>query len=101
MSYCLHFVLLLQNSVNKTSYKFLLTVEVAGCNVMIVRRHVFDQPAKDDMRTFGNVRKIITCQGDNCKTGCLLNHSYLKETFVLIAIDRSKQQVLDADPKVN
>ena len=32
--------------------------------------------------------------------GCLLNYSYFKENYKLIAIDLSKQQALDADPKV-
>ena len=31
--------------------------------------------------------------------GCLLNYSYFKENYKLIAIDLSKQQALDADPK--
>ena len=31
-------------------------------------------------------------------TGCLLDYSYFKENYKMIAIDLSKQQVLDADP---
>ena len=32
--------------------------------------------------------------------GCLLDYSYFKEDYKLLAIDLSKQQTLDADPKV-
>ena len=31
--------------------------------------------------------------------GCLLNYSCFKENYKLIAIDLSKQQALDADPR--
>ena len=32
-------------------------------------------------------------------TGCLLNCPYFKQKYELIAIDLSKQQALDGDPK--
>ena len=41
-------------------------------------------------------------QGDDCGTGCLLDYPYFKKkqkNYKLIAIDLSKQQKLDADPK--
>ena len=37
--------------------------------------------------------------GDDYITGCLLDQSYYKENYLLIAIDLSKNQALDADPK--
>ena len=60
---------------------------------------VFDQPVKSDRRTYDNVRKIATGQGDDYTTGCLLNYPYFKDHYNMIAIDLSKQQALDADPK--
>ena len=33
------------------------------------------------------------------RTGCLLDYTYFKKYYKMIAIDLSKQQVLDADPK--
>ena len=36
---------------------------------------------------------------DDYATGCLLDYSYFKENYKMIAIDLSKQQVLDADPR--
>ena len=46
-----------------------------------------------------NIRKISTGVGDDYMIGCFLDYSYFKENYKLIAIDLSKQQALDADPK--
>ena len=43
--------------------------------------------------------KIATGQGDDCTTGCLLDYAYFKDYYKMIAIDLSKQQALDADPR--
>ena len=51
------------------------------------------------MRTYDNIQKIATDQGDEYTTGCLLDYSYFKKHYKMIAIDLSKQQALDADPK--
>ena len=46
-----------------------------------------------------NIRKIDTGQGDDYTTGCLLDYTYFKKYYKMIAIDLSKQQALDANPK--
>ena len=53
----------------------------------------------DDMTTYDNIRKIATRQEDDYRTGCLLGYPYFKEHHTMIAIDLSKQQALDGDPK--
>ena len=60
----------------------------------------FDQPVKNDKTTYGNIRKIDTGQGDDYTIGCLLDYSYFKENYKMIAIDLSKQQAPDADPRI-
>ena len=50
-------------------------------------------------KTYKNIRKITIGQGDDYTTGCLLDYSHLKEHYKMIAIDLSKQQALDADPR--
>ena len=50
------------------------------------------------IKTYENIRKITIGQGDNYTTGCLLDYTYFKK-YKMIAIDLSKQQALDADPK--
>ena len=66
---------------------------------MIDGQNIFDQLVKNDLRTSDNVQKITTSQGDDCKIGSLLDYPYFKENYKLIAIDLSKQEALDADPK--
>ena len=66
---------------------------------MIDSKIFFDQPINSNIKTYENIRKIATGQGDDYTTGCLLDYSYFKENYKMIAIDLSKQQVLDADPR--
>ena len=46
---------------------------------MINGKHFFDQPVKNDIRQYDNIRKISTGQGDDYATGCLLDYNYSKE----------------------
>ena len=48
------------------------------------------------MKTF---KKIATGPRDDYTTGCLLDYPYFKDNYKIIAIDLSKQQALDADPR--
>ena len=66
---------------------------------MVDVKNFFDWPIKSDMRTYDNIRKIATGQGDDYTTGCLLDYNYFNNYYKMIAIDLSKQQALDADPK--
>ena len=51
------------------------------------------------IKTYENIRKITIGQGDDYTTGCLLDYTYFKKYYKMIAIDLIKQQALDADPK--
>ena len=53
----------------------------------------------NNFKTYGNIRKIATGRGDDYTTGCLLNYIYFRKYYKMIAVDLSKQQALDADPK--
>ena len=66
---------------------------------MIDGKNFFDQPIKNDKITYNNNRKIATGQGDDYLTGCLLEYASFKNYYEMIAIDLSKQQALDADPR--
>ena len=59
----------------------------------------FYQPINSMNKTYGNIRKIATGKGDNYTTGCLLDYPYFKENYKMIAIDLSRQNELDADPR--
>ena len=54
---------------------------------------------KNNKVTSENIREIATGQGDDYTTGCLLDYPYFADTCKMIAINLSKQQALDADPR--
>ena len=64
---------------------------------MINGENFFDQSIKKNEVTYENIRKIVTGQGDDYTTGCLLDYPYFKDSYKMIAIVLSKQQALDAD----
>ena len=66
---------------------------------MIDGKNFFDQPVKNDKVTYENIRKITIGQGDDYTTGCLLDYTYFQKYYKMIAVDLSKEQVPDADPK--
>ena len=95
------FVLAFENGDDRTSDEqyYLPTVEIKDYNIMINGENVFDQPIKNNKVTYENIRKIATGQGDDYTTGCLLDYPYFLDTYKMIAVDLSKQQALDADPR--
>ena len=66
---------------------------------MIDGKNFFDQPINSVNKTYENIRKIATGKGDDYATGCLLDYPYFKENYKMIAIDLSRQNELDADPR--
>ena len=66
---------------------------------MISGQNFFDQPVKNNIRTQNNILKITAGQGDDYTTGCLVFYPYFNEHYKMMAIDLSKQEALDADPK--
>ena len=66
---------------------------------MIDGKNFFDQPVKNNKITIEIIRKIATVQGDDYTAGCLLDYAYFRDNYKMIAIDLSKQQALDADPR--
>ena len=95
------FVLAFEDDAQRISNKryYIPNVEIKDYNVMIDGKNFFDQPVKNDKVTYENIRKIATGQGDDYTTGCLLDYIYFKNYYKMIAVDLSKQQALDADPK--
>ena len=66
---------------------------------MINGENFFDQPIKNNKITYDNIRKIAIGQGDNNTTGCSLDYPYFANTYKMTAVDLSRQQALDADPR--
>ena len=95
------FVLAFENDNHRSSTRRynLPTVEIKDYNIVINGENFFDQPIKNNKKTYENIRKIATGQGDDYTTGCLLDYTYFTNTYKMIAVDLSKQQALDADPR--
>ena len=95
------FVLSFENENDRTSNTtyYLPKVEMKDYNVMIDGRNFFDQPINSMSKAYENITKIATGKGDDYTTGCLLDYPYVKENYKMIAIDLSRQNELDPDPR--
>ena len=80
---------------------YLPNVEIKDYNVMINGENVFDQPIKNNKVTYDNIRNVCLGSGSDYTTGSSLDYPYSKDIYKMIATDLSKQQALDADPRVN
>ena len=88
------FVLAYQNADNRQSFSqfYLPRVMVKDYNVIIDKLAFFDLPIKTEEEAY---EKIIDVSRNNeYTTGNLLDYDYFKNYYKLIAIDLSKQQVL-------
>ena len=88
------FVLAYQNVDDRQSFSqfYLPNVMVKDYNVIIDKLAFFDLPIKTEEEAY---EKIIDISRNNeCTTGDLLDYDYFKKYYKLIAIDLSKQQVL-------
>ena len=66
---------------------------------MIDEQNFLDQPVGSNSITYDSIWKIATGPRDNYTAGCLLDYKYFQNYYKMIAIDLSKQQALDVDPK--
>ena len=60
----------------------------------------FDQPVNNVIKTYKNTWKIATHQRDDYENVCLQEYSTFSKNHKMIATYPSKQQLLDADPRV-
>ena len=51
--------------------------EIKDENVVTDRKNFCDQPSKNELNTYDNIRKIAVGQEDDYTTDCLLDYSYL------------------------
>ena len=74
-------------------------MNITNYNVLIDGRKFYDQPMKDQVKRYEEVRKITIGRGDDYTTGCLLDYQYFKDHYQLIVVGLSKQKKLYADPR--
>ena len=96
------FILLFEDNAvrNRQTRYFLPTIEIKDYNVMMNGKNFFHHSVKNNWRTCYNILRIATAQRDDYITRCFLDDNCFKKHYRLIAIDLSKQQALDADPKL-
>ena len=72
------FVLSFENTTGRTVHTkyYLPTVEIEDYNLTIDGQNIFDQPVRNNLRTYDNIRKIAIGQGDDYTTACLLDYNY-------------------------
>ena len=71
---------------------------VEGRNKRLVVKF-FDQPTGNDIKTYENIMKNATGQGDDYPSSCLLDYAYFQENYKMIVTDLSIQQSFDVVPK--
>ena len=86
---CLTVVLSFENNAHRARHTgyFLPKVETKDYNALIDGPNLFGQPVKKALSTYDNVQKIMIGQGGDWKTGYLLDYTYFKDNYKLIAID--------------
>ena len=72
------FVLPFEDEAQRRSYRryYLPTKEIKHYNVLIDGETIFDQPIRNNLIASDNIWKISTVQGDDYKTGCVLDCNY-------------------------
>ena len=88
------FVLAYQTADDRQSYSqfYLPKVMVKHYNIIIDKLAFFDLPIKTEEEAYEKIRDIS--RNNEYTTGNLLDYDYFKKYYKLIAIDLSKQQVL-------
>ena len=88
------FVLAYQNADDRQSFFqfYLPNIMVKDCNVIIDKLAFFDLPIKTEEEAYGKILDIS--RNNEYTTGNSLDYDYFKKYYKLIAIDLSKQQVL-------
>ena len=71
------------NRVDADSFKkyFLPRVKIVNCNIEINGKIFYDQPINDWIKQYGEVRKVLTGQGDEYTAGFLLDFAYFEKTI--------------------
>ena len=93
------FVLAFENDAQRKVHSGFYLPNVEIKNYVMINGENFGQPIKDDKLTYENIIKIATGKGDDYTTGCLLDYQYFRDNYKMIAVDLSRQQALEADPR--
>ena len=78
---------------------YLLRIDLEKYNVIIDGRNFYDNPIESDIEKYRELKKVMIGKGEDYTTESLLDFNYFDKHYKLVAVDLSKQKVLDADPR--
>ena len=78
---------------------YLPRIDLNKYNVIIDGRHFYDNPIESDIEKYRELKKVMIGKGEDYTAGSLLDFDYFKKHYKLVAVDLSKQEELDADPR--
>ena len=77
---------------------YLPRIDLKNYNVIIDGRNFYDNPIKNYIEKYRELKKVRIGKGEDYTTGSFLDYDYFKKHYKLVAVDLSKQKELDADP---
>ena len=83
-----------QVTIDSFTRYFLSRVKIENYNIEIDGRKFYDQSINDSVKENNEIRKIPIGQGDDYTTSCLLDVAYFEKNCRLIAVDLSKQKLI-------
>ena len=78
---------------------YLPRIDLEKYNVIIDGRNFYDNPIESDIEKYRELKKVMIGKGEDYTTGSLLDFNYFDKHYKLVAVDLSKQNELDADPR--
>ena len=78
---------------------YLPRIDLKKYNVIIDGKIFYDNPIESDIEKYRELKKVMIGKGEGYTTGSLLEFNYFDKHYKLVAVDLSKQKVLDADPR--
>ena len=66
---------------------------------VIIEKIFYNQHIDSDIKRYKEIRKLTTGKGEDYTNSCLSDYDYIKNYYILTAVDSSRQNELDADPK--
>ena len=58
---------------------------------MVNEINFLDHPIRNDIKTYGNIRKVTTRKGDDCPATYLIDYPFFKNNYKTIVIELNKQ----------
>ena len=78
---------------------YLPRIDLEKYNFIIDGRNFYDNPIESDIEKYRKLKKVMIGKGEDYATESFLDFNYFDKHYKLVAVDLSKQNELDADPR--